>query len=97
MEKQPQWKDRFNEIVQTCQEELKKTTEIGKKMLSASKTNTQLNESYEELGHLAFKAIEKGELTWDHMRVQELIKTIKTCEKDLEEIEKDVSNIKKTP
>ena len=97
MEKHPQWKDRFNEIVQVCQEELKKTTEIGKKMLSASKTNTQLNESYEELGHLTFKAIEKGDLKWDHMRVQELMSTIKVCEKDLEAIEDDVSKIKKTP
>ena len=97
MEKQPDWKDRFNDIVQTCQDEIKKTTEIGKKMLTASKANTQMNESYEELGHLAFKAIEKGELTWDHMRVQELISKIKTCEQDLESIEKDVSEIKKMP
>lgn len=97
MEKQPQWKERFNDIVQVCQEEIKKTTEIGKKMLSASKTNTQLNESYEELGHLAFKAIEKGDLKWDHMRVEELMNSIKTCEKDLENIEDDVSKIKKTP
>ena len=95
MQKQPQWKDRFNDIVQTCQEELKKTTEIGKKMLSASKTNTQLNESYEELGHLAFKAVDKGDLKWEHMRVQELINTIKKCEQDLETIENDVSEIKK--
>ena len=35
MEKQPDWKDRFNDIVQTCQDEIKKTTEIGKKMLTA--------------------------------------------------------------
>lgn len=95
MQKQPQWKDRINDIVQTCQEELKKTTEIGKKMLSASKTNSVLNESYEELGHLAFKACEKGELKWEHMRVQELINTIKKCEADLETIENDVSEIKK--
>lgn len=97
MENQPHWKDRFNEIVSVCQEEIKKTTEIGKKMLSASKTNTQLNESYEELGHLAFKAIERGDLKWEHMRVTELIETIKNCEKDLESIEKDVTKIKKQP
>ncbi|WP_127717957.1 hypothetical protein [Halobacteriovorax sp. HLS] len=95
MQKQPQWKDKINDIVQTCQEELKKTTEIGKKMLSASKTNSVLNESYEELGHLAFKAVEKGELKWEHMRVQELVNTIKKCEADLETIENDVSEIKK--
>jgi len=97
MQKQPQWKDRFNEIVQVCQEELKRTTEIGKKMLSASKTNTTLHESYEELGHLAFLALEKGELDWQSPRVKELVNSIKSCEFDLENIEKDVKDIKKCP
>ncbi|OUR98711.1 hypothetical protein A9Q84_04665 [Halobacteriovorax marinus] len=97
MQKQPQWKDRFTEIVQVCQEELKRTTEIGKKMLSASKTNTTLHESYEELGHLAFLALENGDLNWDSPRVKDLINSIKSCESDLEDIEKDVNDIKKSP
>ncbi len=96
MEKQPQWKDRFNEIVQVCQDELKKTTEIGKKMLSASKTNTALHESYEELGHITFKAIESGEISFDNERVKELVNSIKSCEFDLEKIESDVNDIKKS-
>lgn len=97
MQKQPQWKDRFSEIVQVCQEELKRTTEIGKKMLSASKTNTALHESYEELGHLAFIALESGDLNWDSERAKELVNSIKSCECDLENIEKDVNEIKKCP
>ncbi|PIK14806.1 hypothetical protein [Halobacteriovorax sp. JY17] len=95
MQKQPQWKDRFSEMVQVCQEELKRTTEIGKKMLSASKTNTTLHEAYEELGHLTFKAVEEGKLEFDDARVKELVNTIKSCEFDLEKIENDVNDIKK--
>ncbi|ATH06829.1 hypothetical protein BIY24_02410 [Halobacteriovorax marinus] len=95
MQKQPQWKDRFNEIVQVCQEEIKRTTEIGKKMLSASKTNTMLHESYEELGALTFKALEDGTLEFDDPRVKELVNTIRSCEFDLEKIESDVNDIKK--
>lgn len=95
MQKQPQWKDRFSEMVQVCQEELKRTTEIGKKMLSASKTNTTLHESYEELGHIAFKAIEEGKFDFENARVKELVNTIRSCEFDLEKIENDVNDIKK--
>lgn len=97
MEKQPLWKERFTEMVQVCQDELKRTTEIGKKMLSASKTNTTLNEAYEELGHITFKAIEDGSLSFEDNRVKELVNTIRSCEFDLEKIESDVNNIKKNP
>ena len=48
MEKQ--WKNKVQDILHTCQEELKRTTEIGKKMLSASSTNSELHSAYEELG-----------------------------------------------
>ena len=34
---QSPWKNRVQEMLNICQEELKKTTEIGKKMISASK------------------------------------------------------------
>jgi hypothetical protein len=64
MQKQHGWQSKFQEILQTCQDEVKRTTEIGKKMLSASKTNTSLHEAYEELGHLAASSIESGELKW---------------------------------
>jgi hypothetical protein len=84
-------------MVQVCQDELKRTTEIGKKMLSASKTNTTLNESYEELGHLTFLAVESGEVKFENDRVKELINTIRSCEFDLEKIENDVNDIKKSP
>lgn len=94
MQKQPQWQKRFQKILQTCQDEVKRTTEIGKKMLSASRTNTSLHEAYEELGNLAATAIGTGELQWDNPQVAELLKIIKHCEKDLESIEDDVNKIK---
>ena len=94
MQKQPHWKNRFNNIIQVCQDELKRTTEIGKKMLSASKTNSSLHESYEELGHIVAKAIESKELDWDNARAKELIEKINSCKSDLELIEDEVNKIK---
>ncbi|MDD0854846.1 hypothetical protein HBN50_17210 [Halobacteriovorax sp. GB3] len=94
MQKSPQWRSKFNDILNTCQEELKKTTEIGKKMLSASKTNTCLHESLEELGSLAFQALENGTLKWEDPDVRELVCKIRNCETELVSIEKDVNKIK---
>ncbi len=88
------WKDRFHDIFNICQEEVKKTTEIGKRMLSASKAKGQLNEAYSELGSLAFSALNKGELTSDDPRVAELMTKIKNYEADLENIEKEVNTIR---
>lgn len=97
MQKDNQWKNKVQEIFQVCHDELRKTTEIGKKMILASKTNSSLHESYEELGHLVLKALKKNELRWDNQRVQDLILKIENCEKELESIEKEVKKIKVAP
>lgn len=94
MEKQNDWRTKFHDIFQTCSDELKRTTEIGKKMLSASKTNTNLHEAYEELGVLAAKAIKNNELTWENEKVKKLLKTIEGCESDLKNIEDQVNDIR---
>lgn len=88
------WKERVQELFQTCSDEIKRTTEIGKKMLSASKTNTSLHESYEELGKLVASALENDSLKWDEPKAQELLNTIKNCQKDLETLEDEVNKIK---
>lgn len=88
------WKNKVNEIFQVCQDEFKKTTEIGKKMISASKTNSCLHETYEEIGSLVVQALKDGDLKWDNPRVNELIETINKCEEDLELIEGEVNKIK---
>tara|TARA_R110000868_G_scaffold103710_4_gene285430 strand:+ start:87 stop:428 length:342 start_codon:yes stop_codon:yes gene_type:complete len=97
MQRQPHWRSKFNEIVQVCTDELKKTTEIGKKMLNASKTNSNLHEAYEELGVLVAKALEKKQLDWDNPRAHELVKKIKKCKSNLTEIESEVNKIKFSP
>lgn len=89
------WKDKFQDILNTCQEEFKRTTLIGKKMINASKTNTVLKESYEELGSILYKAILLNEHEWDNNQVHKIIDRIKNCEKDLENIEQEVQEIKK--
>ncbi len=92
MEKQ--WKNKVQDILHTCQEELKKTTEIGKKMLSASSTNSELHSAYEELGHYVKNKIEKNEMNLEDEKVHEIIGLIKEKENTLEEIEKEVRKIK---
>lgn len=94
MSKNSEWKTKFNEMLSVCQGELKKTTDIGKRMLSASKTNSNLHESYKELGVLVAKAIEEGDITWENPRVHDLLKSIKDGEKDLELMEEEVNNIR---
>ena len=89
-----QWKSRVQEIFQICQDELKRTTEIGKKMLMATKTNSILHDAYEEIGHLAVSDIKNNKLKWENERVKELMLKIKTSEEDLKEIEKEVNKIK---
>mgnify|MGYP006442115615 CR=1 FL=1 len=94
MQKQPEWKNKMGEIFQVCSDEFKRTTLIGKRMLNASKANTDLHESYEELGKLAYKALKKDELNWDHPRVKPLMEEISKCKSKLEDIEEEVNNIK---
>lgn len=89
-----QWRGKVQKVVETCHAEFRRTTEIGKKMLSASKTNTALHESYEELGHLAFRAIKENRLDWGDPRVHDLMDKIKQCEKDLEMFEGEISKIR---
>ena len=93
MPNQP-WKLKVQEMLQICQDEIKKTTEIGKKMLSASKTNSSLHEAYEELGMLVVKALDKRELKWNNVRVLELVDRVKEYEKDLALIEGEMNKLK---
>jgi outer membrane murein-binding lipoprotein Lpp len=89
------WKSRFNEMLNVCQQELKKTTQIGSKMLSAGQSNSKLCAHYEELGRLVQKSLDNGDLKWENEKAQELISHIQKLEKDIAELENDVQNIKK--
>lgn len=94
MEKNAQWRSKVQEIFQVCQNELKKTTMIGKRMISASKTNSSLNDAFKDLGKLTIEALDKGELSWESTKVKKLVKAINSYKKDLEDIEGEVNNIK---
>jgi hypothetical protein len=88
------WKIRLQSLLNVAQSELKKTTVIGKKMLSASQSNSLLKEDYEELGQLVREAIHSGELQWNHPRVSELLNQIHEREEELKKLEEDVQKIK---
>lgn len=88
------WKEKIQNFFGICQHELKKTTLLGKKMISASRINTSLNHSYEELGKLAYQAMLKNDLTWDKAEAQELKKMIDQFELDMIQYEEELKTIK---
>lgn len=90
------WKNRFQELIGTCQDEIKKTTAIGIKMLNATTSTSKLQESYQELGLLAFKAIKDGKLDWNDGQVKQLIHDIEECQARLDIFESEVQKIKKS-
>ena len=90
-----EWKLKVQDFLELCQDKVKQTTQIGAKMLCASKTNTCLNKCYEELGELVFESLKNGDLKWENPKAIELSDKIKQCIIDLSDIEKEVSEIKK--
>lgn len=88
------WKAKLNRLFFGFQQEVIKTSVIGKKMLTASRTNAHLKETYEELGRLLEKGIDSGEVEWDSAKVRALLHTVRACKKDLEEIERQVHKLK---
>ena len=94
MKKSSNWKLNFDRWFLGFHQEIIKAGTIGKKLLTASRTNAHLKDTYEELGRLLEKGIESGEVEWDSAKVRALIHTVQACKKDLEHIEKQVYKIK---
>lgn len=94
MKNNSNWKAKLNRLFFNVHSEVIKTGIIGKKMLTASRTNAHLKETYEELGRLLEKGLESGEVNWDSGKVRALLHTVRACKKDLEEIERQVYKIK---
>ncbi len=94
MKKKSDWKFRLNQMFFSFHREVIKTSVIGKKMLTASRTNAHLKETYEELGRLLEQGIDSKEIEWDSAKIRALLHSAKACKKDLEEIEKQVYKIK---
>jgi hypothetical protein len=94
MKKQSRFKGKFNFWLLNFHKEVMKTSAIGKKMLTASRTSAHLKDTYEELGRLLERGVENGEVDWDSPKLRALIHTIKACKRDLEDIENKMNKIK---
>lgn len=94
MKKRMSFRIKFNYWFHNIQNEIKKTSAIGRKMLTASRTNAHLKDTYEELGKLLEKGVDSGEVDWDSARLRALLHSVKACKKDLEEIERKMNKIK---
>ena len=89
------WRVKLNDLVNTCQTELKKTTKIGMRMISASQANAELQEIYQVLGKWLVEESNNGVLKVDDAEVRDLVAKVKTLESQLEGFEQDVQDIKK--
>jgi hypothetical protein len=89
------WKDKFNDLVNTCQSELKKTTKIGMKMISASQSNTQLHDAYETMGRWLLEQVESGKITVEDEEITAIIGKVQELETQLKDYEREVQDIKK--
>lgn len=94
MKKNSNWKINLNSWLFSFHQEAIKAGVIGKKLLTASRTNAHLKNTYEELGRLLEKGIESGEVDWDSSKMRALLHTVKACKKDLEHIENQVNKVK---
>jgi hypothetical protein len=92
---QTDWKLKINGLLNTCQSELKKTTQIGMKMLTASQSNADLHDTYEALGRLLKEAVENKTIEVENSDIEGLIAKANKLESDLEFLESEVQNIKK--
>ncbi len=84
-------------FVFSLKEEIIRTTNIGKKLITASRTNSHLKESYEELGREFEKIIDQCETdvpTHREAKIRSLMNNIKACRKDLKELEEEVVKIR---
>ncbi|MFW5887917.1 MAG: hypothetical protein ACOCUH_03880 [Bacteriovoracia bacterium] len=88
------WVDRFNEVMNNCQEEVKKITQIGKNMVSASQTSNNLKELYEQLGQTTESLVKTGQLDSDNETIVQLLEKIANCQEELKNIEEEVQRIK---
>jgi hypothetical protein len=91
-------KNRFRSKVKvlfdSCRDEIEKTTNLGKKMLTASRTNSELHATYEELGQYIYKGLKENSLDMEHVKIRELVKRIDMLEEELKLIEEEVRKIK---
>lgn len=74
--------------------EIKRTTAIGHELILASKSNSQLNDAYHDLGKYTFQALQEGRLQWQDQKVEELCQTVIKCQQELLKYEEQLEKIK---
>lgn len=89
------WRKKALGVLQACENELRKTTAIGVKMIHASRASSELHETYEEIGKLVAKMIEAGEMPSPSTRVDNLLARIRELEQILGDMEGQVSSLKR--
>ncbi len=97
MSNQKNIKNKWHNFLGNLKTEILRTSVIGKKLLTAGRTNSHLKDTYEELGRIIEQKVDLGEIEIDDAKVRSLIHTIKACKKDLKEIEDQVNKIRFAP
>lgn len=85
---------KIKEWISLLEVTLFKTTKIGRKLLTASRTNAHLKETYESLGRYVEQSVADGTLKDDDPKIKTLLHTIEACKKDLAHLEKQVHKIR---
>lgn len=89
------WQKKALGVLQACENELRRTTAIGMKMIHASKASSELHETYEEIGKIVVKMIDAGEMASPAARVDNLMVRIRELEQILGDMEGQVTSLKK--
>jgi hypothetical protein len=89
------WRHKAVGVWQVCETELKKTTAIGLKMISASKANGELNEAFEDLGRHLYQSLKTGRHEWHDSKVKMLCQRIQELDHFMHTMEDQVQLLKK--
>ena len=84
-------KQKVQDLALKFQAEVKKAAQIGVKMISASKTNSALNDLYQDVGRLVYEGKERNS-----EEVQKIFAQIKEKIDELSAIDSEVEEIKKS-
>ena len=89
-------KERFHLWLLSFKSEVSKTTKIVAKMLSASQSNTRLQEVYKDLGVWFTEQVESGNINVQDKNITDLIRQVKDLQDQLAGYENEVQEIKKS-
>jgi mevalonate kinase len=91
----PDWTDKVKKFMNIFSREVKRTKEMGAQMLSASRVNSELNFTFQELGKSLCEALKTAQLKWDKPEVIELVKKVEELQEKLKALEEELDKLKK--